>query len=108
MKTSSGATAVHVVWSYQRGSRKIEHVGSAHDKDELEALKAAARQKLAAGQMELGLGRGAPGLSGPCSEQFRHTGNDEICRCIGQPVEATALIRVADGLNSRAVSSDDV
>jgi hypothetical protein len=58
-----GATAVQIVWSYRRGSRKIEHIGSAHDDAELEALKAAARQRLAAGQMELDLGLGGPGPS---------------------------------------------
>jgi hypothetical protein len=64
-ETSSGATAVQNVWSYQRGSRKIEHIGSAHDDAELEALKAAARQRLAAGQLELGLGTDGPGPSMP-------------------------------------------
>jgi hypothetical protein len=56
VKTTSGATAVQVVWSSRRGSRKIEHVGSAHDEAELEALKAAAHQRIAAGQPELDLG----------------------------------------------------
>ena len=41
VKTTSGATAVQVVWSSQRGSREIEHFGSAHDEAELETLKAA-------------------------------------------------------------------
>ena len=44
------------MWSSRRGAREIEHLGSAHDEEELEALKAAARQRLAAGQLELGLG----------------------------------------------------
>jgi hypothetical protein len=61
VKTSSGATAVQIVWSFRRGSRKIEHIGSAHDDAEIEALKAAAWQRLAAGQMELDLGPGGPG-----------------------------------------------
>jgi hypothetical protein len=56
VKTTSGATAVQVIWSSRRGSRKIEHVGSAHDDAELEALKAAAQQRIAAGQPELDLG----------------------------------------------------
>ena len=56
VKTTSGATAVQVVWSSRRGSRKIEHLGSAHDEAGLEALKAAAQQRIAAGQLELGLG----------------------------------------------------
>jgi hypothetical protein len=43
VKTSSGATAVQIVWSTRRGSRQIKHLGSAHDDGEVEALKAAAR-----------------------------------------------------------------
>jgi len=63
VKTASGATAVQIVWSYHRGSRDIEHIGSAHDDAELELLKAAARQRVAAGQgeLDLGLDAGAPG-----------------------------------------------
>jgi hypothetical protein len=52
-------TAVQIVHSERRGSRSIEHLGSAHDEAELEALKAAARQRLAAGQGELELGLAA-------------------------------------------------
>jgi len=65
VKTGSGATAVQIVWSSRGGSRNIEHIGSAHDDAELEALKAAARQRLAAGQAELDLGLGGRGPSGP-------------------------------------------
>jgi hypothetical protein len=50
VKTASGATAVQIVWSSRRGSRTIEHLGSARDDQELEAFKAAARQRLAAEQ----------------------------------------------------------
>ena len=56
VKTASGATAVQIVHSSRRGSRDIEHVGSAHDEAGVELLKAAARQRLAAGQDELDLG----------------------------------------------------
>jgi hypothetical protein len=56
VKTSSGATAVQVVWSSRRGSRKIEHLGSAHDEAGVAALKVAAAQRLAAGQGQLDLG----------------------------------------------------
>ena len=38
------ATAVQVVHSTERGSRDIEHIGSAHDDAELKVLKAVARQ----------------------------------------------------------------
>jgi Transposase DDE domain len=63
VKTSSGATAVQIVYSSRRGSREIEHLGSAHSGAELELLKAAGRQRLAAGQGEfdLGLDTAAPG-----------------------------------------------
>jgi Transposase DDE domain len=61
VKTTSGATAVQIVHSSHRGSRDIEHIGSAHDEVELELLKAAARQRLAAGQGELDLGLEATG-----------------------------------------------
>jgi Transposase DDE domain len=63
VKTASGATAVQIVYSSHRGSRQIEHLGSAHDGAGLELLKAAARQKLAAGQgeLDLGLEAGVPG-----------------------------------------------
>jgi hypothetical protein len=50
VRTASGAQAVQIVHGSRRGARRIEHVGSAHDEAELEALKAAARQRLAAGQ----------------------------------------------------------
>ena len=53
------------MWSSRRGSRNIEHVGSAHDEAELEALKVAARERLAAGQVELDLGLTAPGPGAP-------------------------------------------
>ena len=56
VKTTSGATAVQVVWSSRRGSREIEHLGSVPDEGKLEALKAVAQQRGAAGQLELPLG----------------------------------------------------
>jgi hypothetical protein len=66
VKTGSGVTAVQIVWSSRRGSRRIEHVGSAHDEAELEAFKAAARQRLIEGQHELDLGlEQAPLPGGP-------------------------------------------
>jgi hypothetical protein len=65
VKTASGATAVQIVYSSHRGSRDIEHFGSAHDDVELELLKAAARQRLAAGQGELDLGLDTGAAGGP-------------------------------------------
>ena len=65
VKTSSGATAVQIVWSSRRGSRSIEHVGSAHDEAGVTALKAAAAQRMAAGQAELDLGVAGQSGSAP-------------------------------------------
>jgi hypothetical protein len=56
---------VQIVYSSHRGSREIEHLGSAHDDAELELLKAAARQRLAAGQGELDLGLDTTAPGGP-------------------------------------------
>ncbi len=63
VRTSSGTVAVQIVHSSHRGSRQIEHIGSAHDDRELELLKAVARQRLAAGrgELDLGLDTAAPG-----------------------------------------------
>jgi hypothetical protein len=83
VKTRSGATAVQIVWSSRRGSRRIEHVGSAHDASELEALKAAARQRLAEGQIALDLGLNSAGIAGApleiVSSRARHLW-DALCR----------------------------
>ena len=75
VKTASGATAVQIVWSSRRGSRSIEHVGSAHDDVELAALKAAAAERLAANQAVLDLGVSPPAGSEPLpitSSQMTH------------------------------------
>jgi hypothetical protein len=67
VRTASGAMAVQIVYSKRRGARRMEHVGSAHDERELEALKAAAAQRLAGGQqaLELEVGAGGSPVSGP-------------------------------------------
>ena len=95
VKTSSGATAVQIVWSSRRGSRSIEHLGSAHDGAGLAALKAAAAQRLAAGQAELDLGvAGRPG-SEPLpitSSRAAHLW-DGLCRAY----EVLGLDAAADG-----------
>jgi hypothetical protein len=83
VKTRSGAIAVQIVWSSRRGSRSIEHVGSAHDESELEALKAAARQRLAEGQGVLDLGLDPAGIAGaPLETVSSHAGHlwDALCR----------------------------
>ncbi len=81
VKTASGALAVQIVWSSRRGSRQIEHIGSAHGEAGLAALKAAAAERLAAGQAVLDLGVVAPPGSEPLpivSSQMRHLW-DALC-----------------------------
>jgi hypothetical protein len=78
------------VWSSRRGSRQIEHIGSAHDDAELEALKAAGRQRLAARQLELGLGTAGLGPSGPLEIASSRMGQ-----------LSDALTRAYDALGSR-------
>ncbi|MBV8182036.1 MAG: IS1634 family transposase [Mycobacterium sp.] len=56
---------MQIVWSTRRGSRTIEHLGSAHDEAGVAALKAAAAQRLAAGQAQLDLGLAARSESEP-------------------------------------------
>jgi hypothetical protein len=75
VKTKSGATAVQVVWSSRRGSREIEHIGSAQDEGELEALRAAAGQRIAAGQLELDLRLDGPGAGAPLPITSSRTGH---------------------------------
>ncbi len=86
VKTSSGATAVQIVWSSRRGSRSIEHLGSAHDEVQLEALKAAAAQRLAEGQQVLDLGLADTATSGAPLEILSSQSNhlwDGLCRAYG-------------------------
>jgi hypothetical protein len=82
VRTASGATAVQIVWSYHRGSRDIEHIGSAHDEPELELLKAVARQRIAAGQgeLDLGLDTAAPGGPLPITASRMGCLLDALCR----------------------------
>jgi hypothetical protein len=56
---------VQIVWSSRKGSRQIEHFGSAHDEGKLALLKAAAAERLAAGQAVLDLTVTAPPGSEP-------------------------------------------
>jgi len=65
VKTGSGATAVQIVHGSRRGARDIEHIGSAHDDAQLALLKAAARQRMAAGQLEFDFGLGDEASAGP-------------------------------------------
>ena len=56
VKTASGATAVQVVFSEKRGAKKLEHVGSARDEQQLAVLRAKAQQIIEGEQQPLDLG----------------------------------------------------
>jgi hypothetical protein len=73
---------VQVVWSSRRGSRQIEHLGSAHGDDELAALKQVAVERVAAGQQTLDLGLGAAAGAGPLEVVGSRAGHlwDALCR----------------------------
>jgi hypothetical protein len=98
VKTASGARAVQIVHSSRRGSRDIEHIGSAHDDAELELLKAAARQRLVAGQGELDLGlaparsTGGGGALPITSSRMQH-----LWDALGHGYEVLGFERAADG-----------
>ncbi|WP_440713402.1 IS1634 family transposase [Gordonia sp. FQ] len=65
VKTASGARAVQIVHGSRKGSRSIEHIGSAHTDDEYEALKVVAAQRLSHGQAQLDLGLSTPDPEAP-------------------------------------------
>ena len=97
VKTASGATAVQIVYSNRRGARRMKHLGSAHDEQELEALLAAAGQQLADSQQELDLGLEVAAAAGPgppqivsitdgavvgrAEQRLRPLGFDRACGC---------------------------
>jgi Transposase DDE domain len=60
VRTASNAIAVQIVHSSRKGSREIEHIGSAHTAEDVEVLKAVARQRLHANQDSLDFGDGRP------------------------------------------------
>ena len=128
VKTASNATAVQIVHSSRRGSRDIEHIGSAHTAEEVEVLKAVARQRLHAGQDSLDFGDGRP--SGQSLQivatQSKHLwdalclayarlgfdgvcGDDEVFRALAlarlvEPTSKLEAIRVLDELGIGAPS----
>ncbi len=77
------------------GSRDIEQLGSAHDEEELEALKAAAKQRIAEGQGDLDLGMNAAASSGPLEIVGSRTGHLWEALCRGY--DAAGFAVAADG-----------
>jgi len=102
VKTASGATAVQIVYGKRRGARRMEHVGSAHDEQELEALKAAARQRLAGGQGQLELGldtalESALAAVGPGPLQIVSSQMSHLWQALGTAYEALGFAEAAGG-----------
>ena len=89
VKTSSGATAVQIVWKYHRGAREIEHLGSAHTLAEVELLQVAAAQRIAAGQDELPLG--IPAKAEPLAVEVTGTRMGRLLDGIGHAYRALGL-----------------
>ena len=124
VRTASGATAVQIVHANRRGSRDIEHIGSAHTPEDVEVFKAAARQRLHVGQDTLDFGDGRPeGEALPItSTQSKHLwdalclaydrlgfgdacGGDEVFKAVVlarlvEPTSKLATIRVLDELGT--------
>ena len=93
VRTSSGARAVQVVWKYRHGSREIEHIGSAHTVAEWELLKAAAEQRIAAGQDELPLG--VPAKAEPAALEITGTRMGRLLDAIGYAYRQLGLDEAA-------------
>lgn len=96
VKTASGARAVQTVHSQYRGSRDIEHIGSAHTDADLAVLKAVARQRLAAGQdeLDLRLPDGPANGGGPLPITSTRAGH--LLEGLGRGYEALGLAAVAE------------
>jgi hypothetical protein len=62
VKTASGATAVQIVHKRGRAVLGIDHIGSAHDEDQLALLLETAKQRLHADQHTLDIGLFASNL----------------------------------------------
>lgn len=72
VKTSSGATAVQIVRKSSGHIAGLEHLGSAHTKDELEALMALASKRLLGGQQSLFPDSQAPSLMIRLKQSFSY------------------------------------
>jgi hypothetical protein len=78
-----------------RGSRNIEHIGSAHDA-ELEALKAAARQALTAVPLKLGPGPARPGRDHPRPLEIASSRMGHLLDALSRAYDALGLPQAAE------------
>ena len=128
VRTASGATAVQIERRDGRRRVGIEHIGSAHDEAELEALKAEARRRMNEGQMTLpSLGEEGPALRTLASHSrllydslahvYRSLGLDALCdgtfrdlvvARIVEPASKLDTIRVLENLGLGAPSNSAI
>ena len=125
VKTASGATAVQVAHKAYGRIVKIEHIGSAHTKEDLETLLALARKRLLGGQqllfkeappLKIVLKQSVSGLLLEIlTEQYNYLGfnrlKDDIFTylCVARIVEPTSKldsIRILDELGVTGISID--
>jgi transposase len=109
VKTASGATAVQIAHKVKGRIVKVEHIGSAHNEDELQILLEIARKQLQASQLELfpeaqsslrvGIKKSYSGLLWEIlQEQYKRLGfsrlEDEVFEalCIARIVEPTSKL----------------
>lgn len=109
VKTASGATAVQIAYKVEGRIVKINHIGSAHNEEELQILLEIARKQLQADQLELfpeakpslrvGIQKSFSGLLwNTLREQYSRLGfdqlNDEVFKalCIARIVEPTSKL----------------
>jgi hypothetical protein len=99
VRTGSGATAVQIVHGSRRGARDIEHLGSAHDEQAVEALKAVARRRLAGGQgeLELGLDAAAAAAAGPGPLQIESSRMAPLWEALCAAYDQLGLDEAVDG-----------
>lgn len=90
---------MQIVHSSRRGSRSIEHIGSAHDEAGVEALKAAARARLVAGQGELDLGLDAEQVAASGGAALRIVGTRmaHLWEALGRAYEAIGMHEATGG-----------
>ncbi|MDZ4250235.1 MAG: IS1634 family transposase [Candidatus Nanopelagicales bacterium] len=89
---------MQIVHSSRRGSRQIEHIGSAHSEQQAAALKAVAWQRLAAGQTELDLGLSvaqAAASGGPLEIASSRMGH--LCDALGRAYDALGFDQATCG-----------
>jgi hypothetical protein len=96
VKTASGATAVQIVRKRGRQVLGIEHLGSAHDQDELALLLQLAEERRHAGQQVLDLGGPAGGDARGAAAVVEGTSSLVLWQVLNQVYDGLGLDRVAD------------